>query len=68
MDEAASHKINEEMSNQEFIINTEINYINRKCGDLAKTCKILDDGFVSSVQEAETKNVFKLIVKANALK
>ena len=47
---------------------SEINEVQLKHDEIAKTCKMLDEEFVASVRDAEEKNDMLLVVKANAMK
>ena len=50
------------------IIAKEIMEVRSKITEKNKTCKMLDDKFVSFEEEAEKKNDINLVVQANALK
>ena len=57
-----------ETNNRKAIIISEINEVQLKHDEIAKTCKMLDEEFVASVRDAEEKNDMSLVVKANAMK
>ena len=50
------------------IIDREIKEVRSKITGKSETCKMLDENFVSLVEEAEKKMDINLVVQANALK
>ena len=68
LEEIASKEKEKETNNRKAIIISEINEVQLKHDEIAKTCKMLDEEFVASVRDAEEKNDMSLVVKASAMK
>ena len=66
LEEIASKE--KETNNRKAIIISEINEVQLKHDEIAKTCMMLDEEFVASVRDAEENNDMLLVVKANAMK
>ena len=68
LEEIASKEKEKETNNRKAIIISEINEVQLKHDEIAKTCIMLDEEFIASVRDAEEKNDMLLEVKANAMK
>ena len=64
LEEIASKEKEKETNNRKAIIISEINEVQLKHDEIAKTCKMLHEEFVVSVRDGEDKNGMSLVVKA----
>ena len=68
LDEEKNMKRNDAAEKQKSIINSEIDEVKSKVSQLMKTVKILENDFITCVENAEKENNLSLISKSNALK